>query len=107
LAAALNTWGSDRVVFLFATEPLPSLEVKIREALAAPVSITGTKLAEQWRPSGLAAVLANAPAAEVAALMTPLAAVLLEIHQGERWAVFARADLEPTLQRLGFVAPTG
>ena len=97
----LERWGSNRAWLVFArAEPEDVARAWLQLHDSGPGQ--GESL-PVLRPATIADFMANRTGMWVQRFFAPLDAVLLEIHGGERWALFGRRDLEACLQDLNFI----
>jgi hypothetical protein len=97
----VQRWGSNQAWLVYArAEPEDVAKVWLQlNQSGAPQGATFPLLS----PFAIADFLANRSGTVVQRFFAPLDAILLEVHCGERWALFGRRDLESCLQDLNFV----
>jgi hypothetical protein len=94
-------WGSDQSWLVYArAEP-----ADVKKSLLNLRNSVGGKppLVPSLAPAAIADFLANQAGTSVQRFFSPLDAILIEVHAGERWALFGRRDLEACMRELNFV----
>ena len=97
-----ETWGRDRQFCVFDSRPRQAIVEQLRSFARPLYGRFETRQLACFRPSELAVFLTNGEPDDVARLVQGVTAVLIEVHQGERWAVLGGGDAADLLGNAGF-----
>lgn len=100
---AAGAWGQDNLVCLFDRRDRAELAEQLREFAHEKWHAETMDLA-CFRPAAVVEFLANGDPDEVKSLTGGIDAALSEVHQGDRWAVFAPQGFDSSLSRVGLTS---
>ncbi len=95
-----DSWGTNATWLVYARAELADV-IQSFSALRLSTG-SGAPVVPSLTPTSLADFLANHATTAVHRFFNPLDAILIEVHAGERWAIFGRKDLDASLRELRF-----
>jgi hypothetical protein len=99
---AAGAWGQDSLLFLCDRRPLAEVTSQLRRFACEMLASPATRRLATFRPAAMGEFLANGEPQAVARLAGGMLGILLEVHQGDRWALFDCNDLKCELHKHGF-----
>jgi hypothetical protein len=99
---AAGAWGQDSLLLLCDRRPLTEVASQLRRFACEMLASPATRRLATFRPAAMSEFLANGEPQSVAALAGGMLGILLEVHQGDRWAWFGGEELVACLDEAGF-----
>ena len=94
-------WSQEAVICIYSRHEERVLIERLREFSRAQLESPATQELARFGPDAMAEFLANDEPEAVASLMLSFDAVFMEVHGGERWAVFAGSEFGTILDKIG------
>jgi len=96
-----DAWSHDGLICVYSRQETQQLTEHLCDFAREHAENPATEELGHFRPTAVAEFLANGNPESVTDLFRGLDAVFMEIHGGNRWAVFSAAGLAPILQKIG------